>query len=379
MDERKERAILVGVMTPKNRAYFQEMMEELEQLVKSADAEPVFKVVQKRRSYDPRYLVGKGKAQEIARLVDELDADLVVFLNKLSPAQHRNLEEIINAKVIDRVALILDIFAQRARTIEGKLQVELAQLTYILPRLVGYGKMLSRLGGGIGTRGPGLTKLEVERRKILRRIHQLRRRIEEVRKVRATQRAKRRRSDILVVTVIGYTNAGKSTLFNYLTKSKVYVDNRAFATLDPTVRRLYLPKLKELGKEVLMVDTVGFIRDLPQELLAAFKATFEELEEADIFLHLVDASSPNFRDHIEAVERILIKLDLDYIPKILAFNKIDLLDEKTLEELKMSYPNAVFISARTGEGIDELLEVIQGHLLKLLESDLYIEGDLNKG
>ena len=363
----REKAIIVAARTPKNRRGFEERLDELEQLVRHAGAEPVLTVVQNRRSLDPAYLIGKGKVLEVARAADELGAELVVFLNRLSPRQHENLEELIGVKVIDRIALILDIFAQRARTIEGKLQVEMAQLTYLLPRLIGYGRMMSRLGGGIGTRGPGETKLEIDRRRIIKRLQNLRRKIAKVRRIRETQRKRRLQGGGYVVSVIGYTNAGKSTLFNLLTKSDVYVDDKAFATLDPTVRKLRVipPELSGLRENVLLVDTVGFIRDLPKELMAAFRATFEELEYSDLFLHLVDASSPYVEDHIASVEAILENMGLSGIPRILVFNKIDLLDEGKLEALKNKYPEALFISAKSGLNVGELLLAMKQALEEL--------------
>ncbi len=361
----KERAVIVALRYSRNKELFDELLDELLQLVEHAGAEPVLTVIQNRRAPDPRYLIGKGKALEVAKAVAELDATCVVFLNRLSPTQHRNLEELIGAKVIDRIALILDIFAQRARTIEGKLQVEMAQLTYLLPRIVGYGRMMSRLGGGIGTRGPGEKKLEIDRRKILRRIKYLRRKLERVRHVREVQRRKRIRGDKFIISIIGYTNAGKSTLFNLLTGSSVYVDPKAFATLDPTVRQLVRGP-RELRERTLVVDTVGFIRDLPRELETAFKATFEELEYSDAFIHVVDASSKYVEDHLRVTEALLERMGLISIPRLIVLNKADLLTRDRIEELKLKFPSAILISASKGEGIDILIS----ELVKLTNSIL---------
>ncbi|MBC7328394.1 GTPase HflX, partial [bacterium] len=289
-----ERAILVGLERGDD---WQDRMQELRELAISAGAEIVGEVTQKREVPDPVYYIGRGKAEELVVMMSELDANLVIVDDSLNLVQHRNLENLLQRKVVDRVELILDIFAQRAHTKEGKLQIELAQLTYLLPRLTGRGAFLSRLGGGIGTRGPGETKLEIDRRRIKDRINLLEKELEEVRKQRERQRILRRAEDIPIVALVGYTNVGKSTLLNAIANASVYVDDRLFATLDPTTRRV---KLKG-GGIVLFTDTVGFIRDLPPNLVAAFRATLEEVREADILLHVVDGSHPKMAEQIATV------------------------------------------------------------------------------
>lgn len=301
------------------------------------------------------YYIGKGKAEELAVLVITTHADLVIFDDELSPAQQRNLERLLKTKVIDRTWLILDIFASRAASKEGKIQVELAQLCYLLPRLVGKGTALSRLGGGIGTRGPGETKLEVDRRRIRRRISILRKELEEIAKRRGLQRSNRKKSGLPLVSIVGYTNAGKSTLFNALTDSEVFVEDKLFATLDPTIRRCYLPS----GDFMLLADTVGFIRKLPHDLIAAFRATLEEATYSDLLLHVVDASHPGKDDHLEAVEEVLRTLGIADRPVIIVLNKIDLIPGKLdRERILLEHPGAIPVSAETREGLDELLKTI---------------------
>jgi len=310
-------------------------------------------VVQSRRQPDPAYYLGAGKAQEVAALRAELAADLVIFNDELTPAQQRNLERIIGGKVIDRTQLILDIFAQRARTREGQLQVELAQLEYLLPRLVGMGEALSRLGGGIGTRGPGETKLEVDRRRIRKRIRDLKAALEEVRQNRREQHKARLASGLPLVALVGYTNAGKSTLMRRLTGADVLVEDRLFATLDPTTR------LVDLGNHqpFLLTDTVGFIRKLPHQLVAAFRATLEEVLTADILVHVLDASHPAADEQLHAVEEVLAQLGVGDKPIITALNKVDLL-EASEPPVAVQRPHVVRISALTGAGIAELLAEI---------------------
>lgn len=355
-----EKAILVGLERGDD---WQERMEELKELAISAGAEVVGEVRQKREEPDPFYYIGRGKAEELAVLIKELDADLVIVDASLNLVQHRNLEEILQTKVVDRTELILDIFAQRAHTKEGKLQIELAQLTYLLPRLTGRGVFLSRLGGGIGTRGPGETKLEYDRRRIRDRINQLRKEIDEVREQRAKRRLWRRAEDIPIVALVGYTNVGKSTLLNAITKASVYVDDRPFATLDPTTRRV---KLKG-GGVVLFTDTVGFIRDLPPNLVAAFRATLEEVREADILLHVADGSHPRMAEQIMTVNKILEDVvEVGEKKMVYAINKMDKADiHEVMAKLPAGLSNVCFISALQQRGISALLEKIG----KILEEE----------
>lgn len=356
-----ERAILVGLERGDD---WQERMEELRDLAISAGAEIVGQVTQKREEPDPVYYIGRGKAEELAVLINELDANLVIVDSSLNLVQHRNLENILQTKVVDRVELILDIFAQRAHTKEGKLQIELAQLAYRLPRLTGRGVFLSRLGGGIGTRGPGETKLEVDRRRIRDRINLLQKEIEEVRKQRARRRLLRRAEDIPVIAIVGYTNAGKSTLLNAIANASVYADDRPFATLDPTTRRV---KLKG-GGVVLFTDTVGFIRDLPPNLIAAFRATLEEVKEADILLHVVDGSHPRMVEQIRNVNKILEEdIGVGGKKMIYAINKMDKVSiHEVMKRLPPNISNVVFISALYRQGIDYLLE----RIARILEEEL---------
>lgn len=284
--------------------------------------------VQFRDKMDPSTLIGRGKAEEIARKAEELRADVIIFDQELSPAQLVQLERIMKCKVIDRTQLILDIFALRAKTREGRCQVELAQLEYLLPRLVGRGRDLSRLGGGIGTRGPGETKLELDRRHIHRRIRDLKRELERIRKHRKLHRDRRRKLEVVQVALVGYTNAGKSTLLNRLTGANVLAEDRLFATLDPTSRFLRLPS----GEQVLLTDTVGFIRRLPHHLVAAFRSTLEQVKEADLLLHVVDGSHPEAAEQIQAVEQVLRELGASDIPMLTVFNKADLVKEEIPEE-----------------------------------------------
>jgi len=351
-----EQSLLVGVVTPKeSRGDAARHLEELRELTVSAGAAVTDVVLQTRPRLDPAYLIGRGKADEIAARVQGEKLDLVIFDDTLSPAQQRNLESLLQCKVIDRAALILDIFAQRARTKEGKLQVELAQLNYLLPRLSGSGTALSRLGGGIGTRGPGETKLEMDRRRIRARIAHIKSEIEKVRQHRQLHRSRRRGVPVPVVTMIGYTNAGKSTLFSALTRADTFRSARMFATLDPLVRRIHLPA----SGDVLLTDTVGFVRKLPPDLVAAFRATLEEIGEADLLLHVVDRSQQNFRDQIAAVDQVLTELGFQNIPMLLVYNKMDLLD-KTAAEPKEN--DMLAVSALKGTGLDSLRSAIDSRL-----------------
>ena len=352
-----ERAILVhasasGVPDTSER-------DEFAELATSAGAVIVDELVSARRKPDPRYFVGKGKLQELKERVAASDADLVMSSAALSPSQERNLERDLNCRVLDRAGLILDIFAQRARSFEGKLQVELAQLRHLSTRLVRGWTHLERQKGGIGLRGPGETQLETDRRLIGKRIRQLKGRLDQVDKRRAMNRQNRSSAGIPTVALVGYTNAGKSTLFNALTNAGVYVEDKLFATLDPTLRRLELPH----GRQVILADTVGFVRDLPHELIAAFRSTLQEAREADLILHMIDASDTNRWQRVRQVNAVLKQLDADRVPQIRVYNKIDKLErEPRRSKLRQGSGRAVWLSATTGEGIPLLLETIGGRL-----------------
>lgn len=338
----------------RQRQRTEESLAELGLLAESAGAEVLDTVLQERPRRDAATLVGRGKLEEIAELIRESGANLLIFDQDLSPAQQRNVEEAVEIKTIDRTQLILDIFAKRAQTREGRLQVELAQLSYFLPRLAGKGTLLSRLGGGIGTRGPGETKLETDRRRIRERIQAVRREIEHVRRERSTRREARRRRDVPVVALVGYTNAGKSTLFNRLTQADAVVSDQLFMTLDPLVRRVALGG----GREILVVDTVGFIQKLPHALVAAFRATLEEVVEADLLLHVVDASSNDVEERESAVEQVLDEIGGGERPRVLVLNKSDATPPARVASLVTARSGAVVVSALTGEGADRLLEVV---------------------
>jgi GTP-binding protein HflX len=348
-----EKAILVSLaVSAREKAESEESMAELEGLAGAAGARVVRKVFQVRPRTSPRSFIGQGKVEEVHNLAQELKADLIIFDHNLSPRQQRNLEDSLDRKVIDRTQLILDIFAQRARSNEGKLQVELAQLTYLLPRLAGRGKAMSQLGGGIGTRGPGETKLEQDRRRIQDRISKTKKEIRSVEKRRAGQRRSRKESPLPTVSLVGYTSAGKSTLFNALSKENVFTSPQLFATLDPILRRVYYPD----GIYFLLSDTVGFIRRLPVELVTSFRATLEEVEESDAVCHVIDLSAPNAETHIEAVEKILEDLGASDIPRVRVYNKIDLLPHanELLALNARSETDRIYLSARTGDGIEAL-------------------------
>ncbi len=335
--------------------------EEFAELARSAGAELVGELVSSRRNPDARYFIGKGKLDELSALIREHDAELVISSAALSPSQERNLEKALKCRVLDRAGLILDIFAQRARSFEGKLQVELAQLRHLSTRLVRGWTHLERQKGGIGLRGPGETQLETDRRLVGKRIRQLTERLEHVDTRRNINRANRMRAEIPTVALVGYTNAGKSTLFNALTDAGVYVQDQLFATLDPTVRRLDLPD----GGYVVLADTVGFIRDLPHELIAAFRSTLQEAREADLILHLIDASDPNRWQRVRQVNSVLKQLDADRVPQIRVYNKIDKLDRRPrMTSNRDGEGRAVWISAITGEGLDLLKEAIAKRLRK---------------
>jgi GTP-binding protein HflX len=347
------RAILIHVTTGYRDAA-ESSMDELAELATSANLEIVERIVQRRQSFDPKTLMGSGKLQDMIIHALRLQSDFIVVDQNLTPAQARAIAEATDLKVIDRTQLILDIFASRARTHEGKIQVELAQLNYLLPRLMKRGDSgLSRLEGGIGGRGPGEQKLEIDRRRVRDRIRTLEKQLQAERTRREQRRSRRRQRDVPVISLVGYTNAGKSTLLNLLTHSEVFVEHRMFATLDPTSRRLRLPR----DREVIINDTVGFIRDLPKDLIAAFRATLEEIDDSDLIVHLVDVSHPDFEAQIDAVEKILLDLGHDRIPTLLVFNKVDLLDEGSLAE-RMSGRDALPVSSLRVRGVDRLLERI---------------------
>jgi GTP-binding protein HflX len=375
---------LVGVQVrgEQNAWSLEGSVKELGQLARTAGAEVVGTITQRLSEPNRSYYMGKGKLEELISLKQRIAYNLVIFDDELSPAQQRNLEEALKVKVVDRSALILDIFAQRAKTHEGRLQVELAQQEYLLPRLAGRWPHLERLGGGIGTRGPGETQLESDRRLIQRKIQRLKEELESVRKHRALYRHRRSVHGIPVVAIVGYTNAGKSTLLNALSDANVLVEDKLFATLDPTTRRLTLPN----KKQILISDTVGFIQKLPPTVVAAFRATLEELSEADLLLHIVDISSETAAQQCHTVENILKDLGLAYKPTLIAFNKIDLLareielgnDEtaqKYIDQLGTRVKAAAFISASKGWGLNRMLELIA----ELLDTNTKATSSLPKG
>jgi GTP-binding protein HflX len=354
--EGEERAILVGLVIDGTDAFqIEDELDELAQLARSAGATVCERLMQTRKMPDPKYFLGAGKVQELALIVQEFGANLVIVDQELSANQQKTLEDVVGVKVIDRTELILDIFAQRAQTREGKLQVELAQLQYLYPRLVGKGLSLSRLGGGIATRGPGETKLEIDRRRIRDRINFLEKEADRIKTHRDTQRRHRTDENLPVVAIAGYTNAGKSTLLNALTKSNVNVENKLFATLDPTTRRTVLPDYST----VLLVDTVGFIKKLPTPLVAAFRATLEEVKVADVLLHVIDASHPNVMDHIASVYDVLSELDAIDRPIITVLNKAEMVRSEDLTWIIAQVPSPVIISASKRLGLGGLLSRIQ--------------------
>ena len=362
--ETGDRVILVGV-TDGSVSEAEESMAELEELALSADVVVLDKIIQRRPKIDPKTVLGKGKLEELLIRAMRLGADLIVFDSELSPTQVRSLSEATELKVIDRPQLILDIFAQRAQSSEGKLQVELAQLKYLLPRLMqGQNSAFSRLAGGIGGRGPGETKLETDRRRVRDKITHLEKQVENLRKQRQQRRKERLRRDVPIISLVGYTNAGKSTLLNTLTQSKVYAEKKMFATLDPTSRRLRLP----IEREIIINDTVGFIRDLPETLVAAFRATLEEIADSDLLVHVVDASSPQALAHVESVDKILLDLELNRIPRLVVLNKADLPDADSLHALERQISldkqqESVAISAIDSKTLKPLVEKI-GELIR---------------
>lgn len=361
---RREVALLIGLKRPHQpRWEAEESLEELAQLAVSAGAESAFRVLQERSVPDPRTLIGRGKAEDIRELCEE-GVDLVIFDDDLTGSQQRNLEATLQRKVIDRTGLILDIFAQRARSREGKLQVELAQLKYLLPRLTGHGADLSRLGGGIGTRGPGETQLEVDRRRIRRRVIKIEEELEKVQRHRALLRRRRQKQALPTAALVGYTNAGKSSLLNALTHAKLPVADKFFVTLDPTLRKVILPG----GRAVLLSDTVGFIKKLPHQLVAAFKATLEEMRASDLLLHVIDIAHPQWQDQEQAVTAVLEELGMATKPLISLYNKVDKLPHPEAIAFLSRRPRSVVTSANTGAGLSELKTVIAEMLESLEES-----------
>ena len=359
-EEVRDKVVLVGLNSPvlkKEENADEGTMEELSALVETAGAETVGMVLQNRPSPDPRTFIGEGKTEQVRALVEQTGAGLVIFDNALSPSQIRALEALTGVKVLDRSALILDIFAQRAKTREGKLQVELAQYQYYLPRLTVWNEEMGRLGGGIGTRGPGETQLETDKRHIRARITKLKSELAEVRKVRAVQRERREKNSVPVVALVGYTNAGKSTLLNLFTDACIPANNRLFDTLDTTTRQLTVSDTCQ----VLLSDTVGFIAKLPHNLIEAFKATLEELEYADLLVHVIDASDPEREAHIEVVNRLIAQLAGENVPVIECYNKCDAPHEEITKG-----ENRVCMSAKTGAGAGELLKTIERLLAKRL-------------
>ena len=372
LEQRSERTMLVSLEYGKQDRLWtsEDSLEELRQLAETAGADVIAKFLQKRPKPDPGFFIGRGKVRDLALYAQQEDIDLCVFDEELSPAQQRNLEQALGIKVLDRTALILDIFAQRARTNEGKLQVELAQLQYTLPRIMGQGLSLSRLGGGIGTRGPGETKLETDRRMIRDRIAYIKGCIDKVQNVRNLHRSYRNKNQVPSVSLIGYTNAGKSTLLNVLTNSDVYEKDQLFATLDPTTRQLDLPD----KRQAVLTDTVGFIQRLPHQLIAAFKSTLEETLDADLLVHVIDVSHPLYKEQSEAVYRVLQEVGAQDKPVLSVFNKIDKLpqDSGLLEQLR-AIPESVCISAKKQIGLETLLSVITEKLkLKSIEVTLLV-------
>lgn len=351
-EQKPQTALLVGVDT--GEYDIDRSLDELEELARSAGAEVVGKATQKRERFDSATCIGRGRLEQIAQFVSNGEIDMVIFDHELSPAQLRNLEDVLECGVLDRTMLILDIFAQRATSNEGRLQVELAQLKYRLPRLAGMGKNLSRLGGGIGTRGPGESKLESDRRHIRRRIEMLSEQLEEMKARRERLRQRRKKDDFTTVAIVGYTNVGKSTLLNKLTDSGVLAEDKLFATLDPTARALTLPS----GKTVMLVDTVGLVSRLPHHLVEAFKSTLEEAANADLLLNVCDISSPEFDQQLEVTHLLLKDLGAEDIPTVTVLNKCDKLEEPPL----VLDNQTAAISARTGQGLEAMLEKIEKNL-----------------
>jgi GTP-binding protein HflX len=373
---RLEKVVLIGVWTEGDFDQTQRSLAELAQLAETAGSQVLDVLVQRRDRPDPATYIGSGKLQELHQIVMATGADTVICNGELSPSQLSKMEKVVKVKVIDRTWLILDIFAQHARSREGKAQVSLAQMQYMLPRLRGWGDALSRQSGGIGTRGPGETKLESDRRRIGKSMSKLRREIKEMGVARTTQRAQRRRSNVPSVAIAGYTNAGKSSLLNRLTSAGVLVENALFATLDPTVRQAKTPG----GREFTLSDTVGFVRDLPHQLVEAFRSTLEEVAASDLILHVVDGSDPDPEGQLSAVRKVLADIDAQNIPELVVINKADAADPYVINRIKLHEKNSIAISALTGEGIDELVAMIEAQLphpqLDIKATIPYDRGDL---
>ena len=374
-----ERAILISVTVEGTRQEAEDSMNELRELARTASIETLDEFIQRPRKLNPRYVMGEGKMRDVVIRALQRGATMLVFDQELTPAQVRSISAMTELKVIDRSQLILDIFARRARTLDGKVQVELAQLKYLLPRLTGRGVQMSRLMGGIGGRGPGETKLEIDRRRIRDRIASLERELKELSRGRDQRRRQRVKAGVPIISIVGYTNAGKSTLLNALTRSDVFVEDLLFATLDTSTRRLRFPR----EREVIITDTVGFIRSLPKSLLGAFKATLEELQDADLLLHVVDASNPRFEDQIVQVEGILEELGLSDKPQLMVFNKLDLLEEirkkDTIGFLKVRQlartRKGLMVSARDRKSLEPLLDELKGRFWSDEEGQVPVEGE----
>ncbi len=375
IDVVRQQAFLIGVQLPETTSdEADRSLEELALLTDTAGSDPIDMELVRRPAPDPATFIGSGKASELAALTDALDIDVVVFDNELTPAQQRNLHKLFRCDVVDREALILDIFAQHATSREGAVQVELALLRYHLPRLRGKGLELSQQGAGIGTRGPGETKLETDRRRIQARISKLERELATLAKTRATQRKARRRSETPQAAIVGYTNAGKSTLLNLLTTADVLTEDRLFSTLDSTVRKCTLPD----GRFLLLSDTVGFVRRLPHQLVEAFRSTLDEVKEATMLIHVVDASDPDPEGQIAAVREVLGEIGATDLPELLVFNKVDITDPIVVARLRNLHPEARAISAVTAEGVDEMLESL-AQMLKLQTRLLRLEIPYDRG
>lgn len=359
MTNKKEKVIIVGVETEQNQRYFTESMAELSKLTNTASGEVVFTLTQKRPQVDRQTIIGKGKLQELIQQADAHEADLIIFNHEMTPRQSQLVSEAVGIPIIDRVQLILDIFAMRARSKEGKLQVELAQLEYLLPRLAGQGKSLSRLGGGIGTRGPGETKLETDRRHIRNKILGVKRELKAVEAHRARNRQKRQSSEIFQIGLIGYTNAGKSTILNLLTQADTYSKDQLFATLDPLTKKWRFAE----GFEITVTDTVGFIQDLPTQLIDAFHSTLEESQSMDLLLHVVDASSPDRILQEQTVLQLMAELKMEEMPVLTVYNKADQIEPALFTP--SLFPN-VLISAQSADGKEKLVQAIKQQLLELM-------------
>jgi len=360
---RLEKVVLIGVWSEGDFEETQRSLAELAQLAETAGSQVLDVLVQRRDRPDPATFIGSGKLQELHQIVMSTGADTVICNGELSPSQLSKMEKVVKVKVIDRTWLILDIFAQHARSREGKAQVSLAQMQYMLPRLRGWGDALSRQSGGIGTRGPGETKLESDRRRIGKTMAKLRREIKDMSKARETQRAARRRSQVPAVAIAGYTNAGKSSLLNRLTSAGVLVENALFATLDPTVRQAKTPS----GREFTISDTVGFVRDLPHQLVEAFRSTLEEVSASDLIVHVVDGSDPDPEGQLSAVRKVLADIDAGGIPELVVINKADAADPHVIDRIKLREKNSIAVSALTGQGLDELIIMIEAQLPQALQ------------